>query len=397
MRRADLTTRALAVTVTIAAAVVASPWREHLTQLAAGAGIVLIADLFRVRLTEGRPSSLGLAPGIGLVFLQIPVEVVILAFAAGTMAAHRLRRDRTTVATSLLALACAAVVFRASPEVFLFGAPEGTVPLSMLGVCLAAGTMLLVDASLRALRQPARGNRSRLWTSIRTLAPIHVAIASAGGLFALAEPVLGGWAYLLFLAPIAATQHAFAQLAEIKRTFGQTIDALSKVPELAGYTRQGHAQRVAALAREISIDLGEDTRCVEDVRIAALLHDIGRMRVATPERLLESAPQDLADSGAAVVRATTVLPRVAVIIQRQHEPYRNSLGRVDRTHPLASRIIRVASAYDELTAEGTGAISPGDALSRLAGQAGTEFDPRVIDSLERALERDDVISGSMTA
>ncbi|MFP5224489.1 MAG: HD-GYP domain-containing protein [Actinomycetota bacterium] len=384
MRPSDAVVRATAASVVGISAILLIRGDGSLMQLAVCAALVFFADLFRIRLTEGRPSSLGLAPGLGCAMLGFPFGSVVVGAAIGMVAAHTVRRDSSQVAIPVIALSAGVLAYGAIPTLWPVGG-EGS-QLGALGVVAAATAMLATEVCSRMIRTP--GPR-RPWALITELAPLHIAIVSAAGLFALSEPVLGPWAYPLLLAPLAATQHAFQQLAEIRRTFDQTIGALSKVPEIAGYSRNGHAQRVSILAVAIAEVLGEDARTIEDIRIAALLHDIGRMRAASPDRVIETAATDLAHSGAAIVRATGALPRVATIIERQHEEHLQARGRSDRTHPIGSRIIRVASAFDELTAPGTGAIGEAEAVRRLSLRAGFEFDPRVIEGLQKVLELKD--------
>lgn len=385
MHRTDVVMRGIASLVTLIATMSLLSHGEVLPLLVAGIGIVAVADLFRVRIVEGRASSLGLAPALGLAFLSERPALAIVAYAVGSTIASQMKRERIASATPLLALTAGAMAFELMPSAAIFDAAVvGTLP--MPGVIAALCATLLVDSSLRVIRGTEPATRRRVLATLKALTPLHVAVASAAGLFALAEPVLGAWAYPLFLAPLAATQHAFSQLTEIRRTFGQTIDALSKIPEVAGYSRPGHSQRVAALCTEIAIELGEDSKHIEELTIAAQLHDIGRMRVPSPDLLLETPPVDVAKAGGDVVRATGVLPRVAVAIERQHEAYRGPDGRSDRTLPLASRIIRVASAFDELSAAGTGAIDATRAFERLDAQSGAAFDPRVVAALGAVIE-----------
>jgi putative nucleotidyltransferase with HDIG domain len=379
MRPSDLLVRAAAIGAALTSAVLVVSGGEPLPRLVACASMVFAADLFRIRLTEGRPSSLGLAPGLGCAMLGFEPATVILGAAIGMAAAHRVRPDRNQIAIPILSLAAGVLAYTQTPMLLPVGGER--FQLGAVGVLAAAASMLLVDVTLRTWRQPH--TRLRAW--VKALGPLHIAIVSASGLFALSEPVIGPWAYPLFLAPLAATQHAFQQLTEIRRTFDQTIGALSKVPEIAGYSRGGHAQRVSDLSVAIATELGEDSRAIEDIRIAALLHDIGRMRAASPERVIETSARELALTGAAIVRATGALPRVATIIERQHEEHRQIRGKVDRTHPVGSRIIRVASAFDELTAPGTGAVSQQEALRRLSLRAGSELDPRVVEGLGSVL------------
>lgn len=344
------------------------------TALARGAALAAVGDLLRVRLTGARPSSLALAPGLALAFETHDPSFVVVAFALGTLATTLLRRPSRPVAPAgihLLSVAAASVAVAAvAPHdpFLLVGGALGVLTL-LAGVAALAGT----DVLLRA-----RTERVRPSSVAHALLPFHLAAASAAGLLALAEPVLGTpAATLLFLAPLLGTHHAFGQLESVRRTFTQMIGALSSVPEVAGYATPGHADRTARLSRALGRELRLRERELDEIETAARLHDLGRMRAPTPEAVDALPASEVAEGGAHVVRSTGALPKVAAILERSHEPFAG-----DESIPLAARIVRVASSYDDLTGTGAGALSPGEALRSMRRGDG-RFDPRVLDALAR--------------
>lgn len=361
-----------AATVLVALAPI--PWPS----LAAGVALVATADRLRVRLTGERPSSLAVAPGLGLALLTGDPAFVIVAFAAGTGLAGLLRRrngSNPAVGAHLLAVSAAAVVYAigAPLDPTQLGSSAGAAAhLAPIATALAIATLAAVDIGIRSQRED-----QRVRTVARALLPFHLAAASAAGLFALAEPVLGAPAYALFLAPLMATHHAFEQLSSVRRTFQQMIGALSSVPEVAGYSHPGHAARTADLARRTGRELRMSDRELDELEIAARLHDLGRLRAGTPDDVASLPVGELAASGAHVVRTTGALPRVAAILERAHEPFAN-----DAAIPLGARVVRAASVFDDLTGTGSGSLSADDAM-RSMWQGTGRFDPAVLDALAR--------------
>lgn len=382
MRTIDRLLRAAAL-ATIAGAVGAvAAGDPSLTALLAGAALVAVADLLRVRLTGERPSSLAVAPGLGIALLTGDAAVAITAFALGTGIVGLIRRllhREVPIASGghLLAVAAGAISYAwlAPWDPTVFASTDDVSALSPLAMTLAVLAIVGVDVAIRSKREdvPAR-------TIARALLPFQLAAASAAALFALAEPVLGAVAYPLFLAPLAATHHAFTQLTSVRRTFSQMIRALSSVPEIAGYSHPGHAARTAAIARSIGRELRLRERDLGEVEIAARLHDLGRMRARTPDDVDALPAAELAASGAAVVRSTGALPRVAAIIERAHHAYDG-----DASVPIGSRIIRAASTFDDLTATGDGALSDAQALGSMRRGGNDRFDPSVLDALTRVV------------
>ena len=140
----------------------------------------------------------------------------------------------------------------------------------------------------------------------------------------------------------------------IRETYRQTIGALSCLTERAGYTRQDHASRVTSLALAIGRDLGMSQREIIDLEYAALLHDLGQVALRDPipgGATLMAAPADqqrIAHDGAEIVRRTGVLDNVAQILEAQTSPYRQ-VREFGEDLPMASRIIKVANAFDDLS------------------------------------------------
>ena len=101
-------------------------------------------------------------------------------------------------------------------------------------------------------------------------------------------------------------------------------------------------------------------REVLDLEYAALLHDIGQVSLTEPipgGATVMAAPADqrrIAHDGAEIVRQTGVLDTVAQILEAQTTPYRQ-VREFDEELPVASRIIKVANAYEDLAGERPGA------------------------------------------
>ena len=310
--------------------------------------------------------------------------------------------DRDSVAHRLISTALLAVVFRDLPLVA--GGPLATVldpaggrrwavALVMMAAVLLA---LLFDALLASALKAAR-DHSRLGATLRdelrTLAGMGSAIGSTGILIALAMRPMGLLALPVFLAPLLLTQFAFRRFATVRATYSQTIRSLSRVTELGGYTETGHSVRVAELAMAMGRDLGLSERDVRDLEYAALLHDIGQLSLteAIPGgATLMAAPREqqrIASLGAEVVRQAGVLDKVAVIVEHQSAHYRRPHERSDAEVPLASRIIKVANAFDDLVGDSLEGGRRANALERIHLGLAYEYDPRVVTALSRVMSR----------
>lgn len=384
-----------------------------LGRLAAFAILIAASELFEVTLPNGARFPMGLAPALGLTLLG-PIRPVldpagfgevITAFTVGMILAlgvrRLMRRDLMMIEASSMMLVLAAgtaayAALRGIGELPTFDverSPAST-DLSIIGFGALFLTVLAVSTVLHAVRTSQRERvplvpvaRGALATSV----PVHLSIMSVGSLLAVSYPVLRFWAFPLFLAPLAATQFAFRQFASIRRTYLQTIRALSKVPEMAGYTNPGHSTRVAQLSVAIAKEMGLTEGDVDEIEYGALLHDIGRVSIPDPAQATASGTMELAVVGAAIVRETGHFPRVAEMIERQHDPYRRRGESPNATLPLGAKIIKVASAYDDHTRPGGIGESPIDVVDRLSVGMAFDYDPEVVQALRRVLEKQGVL------
>jgi response regulator RpfG family c-di-GMP phosphodiesterase len=246
----------------------------------------------------------------------------------------------------------------------------------------------------------AARDRSPYWPAVRNEAiaqsGIGLAMGSTGILIALSLPRMGLWALAVFAVPLLVTQFSFRRYAAITGTYRQTIRALSRVTEVSGYVEPGHSRRVMTLAVAVGREFGLNDSDLLDLEYAALMHDIGQLSLAEPiprGSTLTVTPSErrrIAELGAAVVRQTGNLDRVATIIDCQANAYRRMRESADVDVPLAARIVKAVSAYDDLmisSREARGPRAGWDALERLRMGMAFEYDPRVIEAMTRVLQK----------
>jgi HD domain len=304
------------------------------------------------------------------------------------------------LARRVLTVALAALLFRPLYDGGhgVWGQLEGEhrnalLALVMVGIACVAG---LFEACVAAL---VRADRDRapygsvLRSELRALVGLGSAIGATGVLIALAAQVMQLWAIPVFVVPLLLTQFSVRRYAGIKQTYAQTIRSLSRVTEVGGYTETGHSRRVCDLALAVGRELGMTDSELVDLEYAALMHDLGQLSLTDPipggaTVMADGAEQRyIAEMGAEVIRQTGVLERVATIVERQADPYRRPHETVDGTLPLASRIIKAANAYDDLVGDSRESMRRMEALERLRLSMAYDYDPRVVSSLARVVER----------
>jgi hypothetical protein len=263
------------------------------------------------------------------------------------------------------------------------------VVLGVMAVLIAA--MLAADVVIAAVlraEQVRTAFRVAIRDELRMAAPLGAAVAASGILLALASHSMDLAALVVFAAPLLVTQVAFRKYAGIRATYLQTVRALARVTEVGGYVEPGHSRRVSRLSLAIGRELGMAEPELLELEYAALMHDIGQLSLRDPipggATVLTDADQArrIAELGADVIKKTGVLHRVAEIVRRQGDPCTGP-----DLPPLASRIIKAANAYDDLVGGSTDRDRAAAALERLRFDGGDEYDPTVVESMARVIDR----------
>jgi putative nucleotidyltransferase with HDIG domain len=248
--------------------------------------------------------------------------------------------------------------------------------------------------------------RSQLkyWKSVLQ---VDVALAPVGLLVAFAA-VSMPWAFLLPL-PLLALLGVFAQerkaridhALELSAAYRGTALLLGDVVEADDAYTGSHSRDVVDLVLEVCDELGVDARSRRDAEFAALLHDVGKIRI--PAEIINK-PGKLDAHERAIIETHTVigeellkkvgglLGEVGAIVRSCHERW-DGAGYPDglsgETIPLVARIVCACDAFSAMTTERSyrAARPAGEALEELERCAGTQFDPRVVDALVAVARR----------
>jgi response regulator RpfG family c-di-GMP phosphodiesterase/signal transduction histidine kinase len=176
-----------------------------------------------------------------------------------------------------------------------------------------------------------------------------------------------------------------------KEVFLQTIEALAFALEAKDAYTHGHSRRVALLSTELGQKLSLTELEVERVRIAAVLHDIGKLGI--PEHILhkegklspleQEIIQRHPEIGYRILESVSALTDVNRCILLHHEKFDGSgypLRKTSLDIPLESRIIAVADTYDAMTSDRPYRLSLGHAraIAELKNFSGTQFDPECV-------------------
>jgi putative two-component system response regulator len=200
-----------------------------------------------------------------------------------------------------------------------------------------------------------------------------------------------------------ALENVEAEHVALKKSYFGTLMAINTLAELRGASIGEHSRRVADLSRQLASDMGMDTAEAQDVFVAALLHDIGK--IGFPDELLKKPVNTMNAEQSALYRRhpalgadalakIEALTGIAAIVRCHHEHYDGSgfpEGRSGLEIPLGARIISAVSDYDDFRSGAltTTPMSKKESRRYLVEGRGHRYDPEVVDRLEPLLDFDE--------
>lgn len=171
----------------------------------------------------------------------------------------------------------------------------------------------------------------------------------------------------------------------------ETVTSLAYAIDAKDQYTQGHSQKVSAYAALLAEALGMSETEVEEIRLGAVLHDVGK--VGIPEQILNKSgplnPEEWETMkthvafGAKLLEPLEPLSRIRQMVLHHHEffdgsGYPDSLAGQDI--PLGARIITIADSYDTITSDRSykKGRTAEEALAEVARCASTQFDPALV-------------------
>ncbi len=187
---------------------------------------------------------------------------------------------------------------------------------------------------------------------------------------------------------------------QLEESYLETVLALAKAIEAKDTYTSDHAQRISALAVAVGREMGLDERELDNLRFGAILHDIGKL--AVPDAILRKpGPLDQEEwaiirrhpaIGSEILQQVRRLQGAAAIVRHHHERFDGTGypdGLAGEDIPLGARILCVVDAFIAMTDRRVyrAPRTPKEALEELECNAGTQFDPKVVETIKRVLSR----------
>jgi putative nucleotidyltransferase with HDIG domain len=248
----------------------------------------------------------------------------------------------------------------------------------------------------------------KVWTgSYLWSFPYYMVGAAAAGLVHFLNAHIGWQSSLLVLPPIYLMYRSYRlylgkletekkHAEQVSQLHLRTIETLALAIEAKDQTTGEHLQRVRIYAMELAKELGLSDDETEALRAASVLHDIGKL--AVPEHIISKpgklTPEEFEKMkihpivGAEILEQVRFPYPVAPIVRAHHEKWDGSgypNGLTGETIPIGARILSAVDCLDALASDRQyrKALPLDDAMAKVVSEAGTSFDPRVVQVLHR--------------
>lgn len=180
--------------------------------------------------------------------------------------------------------------------------------------------------------------------------PVYLTLLCAAALIGIGAG-RSGWLALVAVFPLLVTRFSFRRYAEARRTYEQTVEALSLLPEVARHVPLGHGVRTAFYTEALATSLGFDEERIQRVVYAARLHHVGHISLHDPDA--QTGPIDheaVARTGEEVLRETGFLADLAELVAATQVP--GVAGDLD------AAVVKVCSTLDDVVIAGDGDGDP---------------------------------------
>ena len=306
-----------------------------------------------------------------------------------------LRRERWgwvpfNAAVSGLSFLAAAVVISA-----LHGAAASLSPLAVLTVVPSVAAYLVAASSLIVLSYLCEGTR-RPREVLAELGPValdELPFAVLGFLVGRLYLSLGAGVLVLVIVPILIAREMFRSYIRVAEAHDETVQMLIRALEKKDPYTAGHAERVADYAGYVGEELGFGPLRMERLRLAALMHDIGKLVVPNhilnkPGRLTEDEFRQIRLHEKVAVQMLNHIDFLRPIARSGHSDEMR-LDIDDPDHPIEPYIVMIADAFDAMTSTRSyrKALPQEVAFQELRDKSGVQFHPRCVEALIDGIEK----------
>ena len=251
------------------------------------------------------------------------------------------------------------------------------------------------------------GKKKALLTSIFSITAVSFYVVLSKENFTPSQSVLSfyitlvSWGSFLILCSIIVGhlhEENEKKINQLKQAYTGILEILTKYIDSSDKYTQGHSVRVSHYATDIAVAMQLPEREIENIKVAALLHDIGKVDISTDiiskAASLDSQEKSImathTERGVQILSSVGSVLSDAIPLVRAHHKYFDHDGHKGSSAedvPLGARILAVADSYDAMTTDRPyrSGMPPWKAFEELERCVGTQFDPEVVKHFKTTL------------
>jgi putative nucleotidyltransferase with HDIG domain len=205
------------------------------------------------------------------------------------------------------------------------------------------------------------------------------------------------WVVFLMLAPLLLARYAWKLYLYSENARARLIKAFINSIEAKDKYTLGHSERVSKYATDIAKKLNLPDEQIKDVKIAGMLHDIGKIGIADeilnkPARLSKDEFEEMKrhpSIGTWILNNLNLSENTINAINYHHERFDGKgypLGLKGKELSLSTQIVSLSDAYDAMTSDRPyrKAMSHREAIAELKKCSNTQFNPELVDLFDQA-------------
>jgi putative nucleotidyltransferase with HDIG domain len=390
---------------------------EHLVGVLVLVVIAFFSDALPFKGAPQLGTSVAFLPFLACIVIfepDIAVPAITTAVIASNIFPTRraLNKAIFNVSQAIVSAGVAALLY---DQIVKPNAPLTIGPFLLMTVVLLATNMLLVSIVVHSMKEQRFAQVMSDVFGPRGGGLVNGILASPLALFiALAFDRLGVTGIVAVLLPLLFVRYAAADKMQLRRANKDLLKVLIKAIETRDPYTSGHSLRVATLAVAIAEDLKLPQRRIEEVEIAALLHDVGKIDSSFSAVIRK--PYDLSEEERALIQTHAALgadlllnlksvPLPIVNAVRHHHERMDGTGYPAGLKgdviPLPARIIMLCDSIDAMLSDRPyrKALPLDRVRQELVRCSGDQFDPEIVkvilqkDTLTKAVRLIETVSG----
>lgn len=283
------------------------------------------------------------------------------------------------------------------------GPSEKNVTGSVIPLILFCCSFFIINCLIMSILYSIRTNKNMLFCFVNNIKLTFLNIIIMAPFGIILSFLFVTYSYtgvILFFFLVLLARYTFSLYIEAKSKYIETIDVLMHAMEARDKYTEGHTKRVGELAKLIATELKYNTWKIDELYMAALLHDVGKIGIDDavlnkPGKLTEeefNIIKSHPEIGYNIIKDLKNSEKINFIVRHHHERYDGKGypgGKKPEELNIDVFIIQLADSIDAMATDRPyrKALSDEEIINEVKTNSGSQFHPQVVDAYLRIPEK----------